>query len=163
MRKVVLAGAAVVVLLAACGGDDDKTTAGSGSASTPAATTPAQTPTQDATSAPAGDAPVQLEGNVTIHDSVDLPASGEIEMEVDDSYFEPTFVKAKAGAKVTVKLHREGDLPHTFTIDDPKIDESLPAGAADKTVTFTMPDSGFVNFYCKLHKGGGMQGAFYVG
>lgn len=161
MRKVVLAGAAVVVLLAACGGDDDKP-AGSGGTSAPAATTPAQTPTE-ATSEPAGDAPVQLEGKVDIHASADLPAGGEIELEVADSYFEPTFVKAKAGSKVTAKLHVEGELPHTFTIDDPKIDENLPTDVADKTVTFTMPDSGFVNFYCKIHRSLGMQGAFYVG
>jgi plastocyanin len=38
----------------------------------------------------------------------------------------------------------------------------LEAGAT-ATVTFTMPASGHLNFYCKFHKATGMQGAFYVG
>jgi plastocyanin len=154
MRTVVAAGAAAIVLLAGCGSDDKETAGGSGSGSTPAAGT--------TTAAVGGEAPVKLDGAVTVKASADLPDSGELELEVDDSYFEPTFVKAKAGSKVTVKLKREGTLPHTFTIDDAKVDQMLEAGAT-ATVTFTMPASGHLNFYCKFHKATGMQGAFYVG
>lgn len=157
MRTVIAAGAAAIVLLTACGSDDDNKAAGPGSASTPAAGT-----TTGAAASPDESAPVKLEGKVDVHDGADLPDSGEIEMEVDDSYFEPTFVKAKAGAKVTVKLRREGTLPHTFTIDEVKVDQMLDAGST-ATVNFTMPASGHLNFYCKFHRAGGMQGAFYIG
>jgi plastocyanin len=161
MRKVVAAGAAAIVLLAGCGSDDDTPTSGSGT--TPAASAPAATATsKTAEPSPDESAAVKLEGKVTVHDSADLPASGEIEMEVDDSYFEPTFVKTTAGAKVTVKLRREGSLPHTFTIDKVKVDQMLEPEAT-ATVSFTMPDSGHLNFYCKFHRATGMQGAFYVG
>jgi plastocyanin len=161
MRKVVATGvAALLLLLAGCGSDGDDKAAGSASGSTPA---PAATSASPSETASADDEmPVQLEGNVTVHDSADLPDSGQIEMEVDDSYFEPTFVKTKAGAKVTVTLKREGSLPHTFTIDEVKVDKTL-APETTTTVSFDMPASGHLNFYCKFHRAGGMQGAFYVG
>jgi plastocyanin len=161
MRKLVVAGVALLALLAGCGSDNKESSSasgsGSGSGSTPAASTPAAS-----ASASGEPAPVTLDGQVTNKGGADLPADGKISMEVDDRYFEPTFVKAKAGQEVTVELESEGEQPHTFTIDAAKVDQSVAAGAKHE-VTFTMPASGFLNFYCRFHRGGGMQGAFYIG
>jgi len=133
----VVVGAAL--LLAGCGDDGDDA----------------------ATSANEQAPPVSLEGRVTDHGTEDLGDATTLEMELDDEYFAPTFVNAPAGATVTVTLHNEGDLPHTFTIDDLGIDEQL-SGGQTKTVEVTLPDSGNAAFYCRFHVSSGMQGAFVV-
>jgi plastocyanin len=84
--------------------------------------------------------------------------SGEAEVELDDFYFEPTVLKGKPGAKVTLELKNEGKTEHNFSIDDQMIDQDLEAGESAK-VTVTIPQSGEVSFYCKYHKSQGMAGA----
>ena len=109
-------------------------------------------------------APVALQGIVNQKETKDLTASGaevELSLEIDDFYFNPTFIKATPGAKVNVELENEGDNQHTFTIDAPKVDETLDPGKKIE-VTFTLPSTGAVSFYCRFHKAQGMQGAFYV-
>ena len=87
---------------------------------------------------------------------------GDLEMELDDFYFGPTFVTGPAGAKVKVDLSNEGEKAHTFTIDSAKIDQRLDPGQK-ATVEVTLPASGNLAFYCKFHVSGGMQGAFTIG
>jgi plastocyanin len=113
--------------------------------------------TDTAASAP----PVSLAGQVTDHGTTDLGDATELDLELDDQYFAPTFIEAPAGTSVKVTLENEGDLPHTFTIDDAGIDQELQGGAT-ATVDVTMPDSGSLAFYCRFHVSAGMQGAFVV-
>src|SRR5690606_31157637 len=84
-----------------------------------------------------------------------------LEMELDDQYFAPTFVDASGGQTITVTLTNEGELPHTFTVDELGIDEEL-SGGESKTVEVALPDSGQMVFYCRFHVNAGMQGAFVV-
>ena len=145
MRRSFAVGSAVAMLLtgsllSACGDDDSDTTSGP---------------------SPAGDAPVSLPGSVADHGSGDVSDAGALELELDDQYFAPTFVNAPAGATVEVTLTNEGDLPHTFTIDGAGVDEQLDGGES-ATVDVTMPASGSLRFYCRLHVAAGMQGAFVV-
>ncbi len=75
--------------------------------------------------------------------------------------FDPTFVKAKPGARVTVTF--EGPtFRHNFYIDALGLRHEIPA-EKDTTASFTLPSSGPVIFYCAVpnHRRGGMQGAFY--
>lgn len=107
-------------------------------------------------------APVSLSGQTNKHGIKDLSGTSNpsIEIEQDDSYFGPTFIKADPGATVKVELKNDGKNQHTFTIDELKIDEALsPEGTKD--LTFTLPSSGVVRFYCRFHQDQGMQGAFY--
>ncbi|MET0902518.1 MAG: cupredoxin domain-containing protein [Acidimicrobiales bacterium] len=134
MRKILLIGAALVLVTVACGDDDD----GGGS----------------------GEAPVELEGTVNDEGSGEV-SDGEVEMELDDFYFGPTFTQAEAGSTVTVSLFNEGDTTHTFTIDSLGIDEEL-APEATLEVEVTLPESGAVRYYCRFHADQGMQGAFYA-
>lgn len=65
-------------------------------------------------------APVQLSGAVNNHGTKDLSAQGpavQFELEQDDFYFEPTFVKSTKSAKVKVEIKNEGKTSHTFTIE----------------------------------------------
>lgn len=112
---------------------------------------------------PGGGAPVTLSGTVNDRGTTDLRPAGatiDVRLEQDDFSFAPTFLQATPGASVKVRLENVGQNPHTFTIDDPKVDQEVqPDG--NTVVTFTLPSSGVANFYCRFHRGSGMQGAFY--
>ena len=137
---------ACVVALTGCGGDDTTSPSGSGPASS------------TSSSAPAGP-PVALEGKVNDHGTGDV-TSGTLAVELDDSYFAPTYIKGTPGANITLDLTNEGALPHTFTVDSPKVDVTVPAGGTGKAA-FKLPASGALAFYCKFHQQGGMQGAIF--
>jgi plastocyanin len=79
------------------------------------------------------------------------------QVELYDNYFQPKTISGKPGAKVTVELKNEGKAEHTFTIDSQKVDDEVKPGKTAK-VTFTIPKSGSMAFYCKYHKAAGMTG-----
>jgi plastocyanin len=147
MRRLTTLGILAVTVLAACGGN------GGGTAQ--------KTATQKATTATTGGPPVSLAGTVNDHGTKTLTGT-ELEMELDDFYFGPTFVKAPGGTTVKVALENEGKAPHTFTIDALGVDKVLQPGEK-ATVTVALPAGGTVAFYCRFHKASGMQGAFAVG
>jgi plastocyanin len=163
LRLGVGAGAmALVLVAAACGGDNkpsssSDTTSASGSGSGSGSGSASGT----ASSAPSGSAAVSLPGKVNDHGTKAVTDGGELEMELDDFYFGPTFVTGPAGAKVTIDLSNEGQKNHTFTIDSAKIDTQVNPGQK-ATVEVTLPASGTLAFYCKFHIDAGMQGAFSV-
>ncbi|MGH9224678.1 MAG: cupredoxin domain-containing protein [Acidimicrobiales bacterium] len=136
MRRVMVVIVAAALALAGCGGDADE--------AEPAA-------------AGSGAPPVSLEGAVSDHGT--KTASARMEVELDDFYFGPTYIKATPGQRITVELHNEGDAPHTFTLGT--IDEELQPGAK-RTITVTAPQSGSVTFTCRFHLLQGMQGAIFV-
>lgn len=104
-------------------------------------------------------APVKLPGTTNDHGT--KTAKDGITVEADDFYFNPTFLTATAGQKVTVELTNEGSARHTFTSEVMGVDIELAPGAK-RTVTITAPASGFTEFHCRFHQGQGMQGAVYV-
>ena len=108
--------------------------------------------------------PVSISGKVNAKGKKDVSGktSATIEIEQDNYYFGPTFVKASPGEKITVELKNEGNTTHTFTSDSLGVDKEL---APDKTakVTFTVPSSGTAfEFHCSIHQDLGMQGAVYT-
>jgi plastocyanin len=107
-----------------------------------------------------GGAPVKLQGTVN-KGATGTVSNGEVEIELDNFYFGPTYTKADAGSTVTVKLENEGDATHTFTIDSLNIDEEVAPGATAE-VEVKLPASGAIRYYCRFHAGQGMQGAFYA-
>ncbi len=94
MRKLALVTAlilSVVVGLAACSSDSSDSSGSSGSSTTKAA----------------AKAPVSLSGTVNNKGTKDISADGataKIEVEADNFYFNPTFIKAAPSQKVTVEL-----------------------------------------------------------
>ncbi|HYZ91217.1 MAG TPA: cupredoxin domain-containing protein [Actinomycetota bacterium] len=83
----------------------------------------------------------------------------EAELELDNFYFEPTFIKSPGDAKATLELHNEGSVPHTFTVDALNIDEELEPDAT-KTITVEIGTETRYEFYCRFHRDQGMSGAF---
>jgi plastocyanin len=108
-----------------------------------------------------GSAPVSLSGTVNDHGTKDLKGKDETEVEIDDFYFGPTYLKVANGATVKLELSNEGKNQHTFTAPALGVDETLAPGAS-KDVTVTMPAAGAVGFFCRFHQGQGMQGALYA-
>jgi plastocyanin len=162
LRSGVGAGAMALVLLASACGGDNKPSSSSGTTSASGSGSGSGSASGTASSAPAGSAPVSLPGTVNEHGSSTVKDGGDLEMELDDFYFGPTFITGPAGAKVKVDLTNEGEKSHTFTIDSAKIDQQLDPGAK-ATVEVTLPASGSLAFYCRFHVSGGMQGAFTIG
>ncbi len=109
-------------------------------------------------------APVKLGQKVTSKGTKDVSSKSKatVEVELDDKYFNPTFIKAKAGEKITFELKNEGELEHNFTSDDLSIDKDLKPGKSAK-FTVTVPSSGAVfQFHCEYHGPSGMVGAVYT-
>ncbi len=80
-----------------------------------------------------------------------------LEVELDDFYFSPTVVTGTPGQSLKLELKNEGTALHNFTLADQSIDEDVTAGE-DVNVTVTIPQSGFVEFFCKYHRAIGMVG-----
>jgi plastocyanin len=97
------------------------------------------------------------------HGTEDVTGASQIELELDDFYFEPTVLEGEAGQTLTVDLFNEGDAAHTFTVDSLGVDETLQPGDEGLTAEVTFPDSGALLFYCRFHAGGGMRGGLSVG
>jgi len=102
---------------------------------------------------------VSLPGKTNDH-GTKSPDGNELEVELDDFYFGPTFVKATPGQTLTLHLKNEGSTTHTFTSAALGVDKTLQAGeSAD--VQVTLPQTGATEFHCSFHQSIGMQGAFF--
>lgn len=156
MRKVTTVMVAVLLAggLAACGSSSDdssssKAASGGSSSSTSTTTLPG----------------ALLSGKVNDKGTKDVASKGttDLGLEADDFYFEPTYVKAAPGQRITIELENEGKATHTFTSSALGIDTTL-APDAKREVTVTMPmAAGLVEFHCNFHAAMGMRGAFVVG
>ena len=108
--------------------------------------------------------PVTLNGKVNAKGTKDVSAksSASLEIEADDYYFSPTFVKVKPGEKVTITFKNEGKATHTFTSTALSMDQQVSAGKSAK-FTLTVPSTGAAfQFHCNFHESMGMQGAFFT-
>jgi plastocyanin len=83
----------------------------------------------------------------------------DVELELDNFYFEPTFIKSPGDATAMITLKNEGDVAHTFTADELDIDEELQPGAS-KEIEVAIGTETRYEFYCRFHQGQGMRGAF---
>jgi plastocyanin len=150
MRKILATTAVtagMVLAVAACS---------SGGSSSSSTTTKATTQTPAAL--------VKLPGKTTNKGTADLSTKGAAtttEVEIDDYYFKPTFLKVAPGQKITLELKNEGKATHTFTSTQLGVDKEMPP-ASKATITVTVPMSGNAMFFCRFHQSLGMQGAFAV-
>lgn len=151
MRKVHLLALMTMLSLAAvaCGGDNDITPR-AGDTTSPGGTLPQPT---------ANSSPLNNQG------TMDATAMSKfsLELELDDSYFKPTFIKGTAGQTLNIELENEGPLPHTFTISALNVDHQVAPGTTVE-IDLTLPSGTTdVAFFCRFHAGGGMRGAFFFG
>lgn len=152
MRRLSIVLAVVATAAVGCGDNTDTGTVVS----------PAPVATGSPEESPTGSPPVTLSGQVNDHGSETLTGmSAELELELDNFYFEPTFVRADRGARISAKLKNEGSVPHTFTIDSLRIDRTLQPDQEAELMVNLPTAAAPLTFYCKFHRAQGMQGAFY--
>jgi plastocyanin len=92
----------------------------------------------------------------------DISSMSDVTIELDDNYFEPTFMKVKDGQKLSIELENEGSNQHTFTITGLNIDQTVDAGQK-KEIEITFSGTSDIAFFCRFHGAGGMRGAFFFG
>jgi plastocyanin len=96
------------------------------------------------------------------HGTKDVRALSKLELEADDYYFSPTFLRGKPGQKLTLLVESEARTLHNLSISSLGIDKDIPPkGKVRLEVTF--PASGVLAFTCKFHGGLGMNGQLLTG
>ncbi len=132
---------------------------------------PGPAPTASAPAVPAGSAsPVgpggqsATPGKLTIsdHGTKEVKGQAERELEADDYYFKPTFLRGAPGQTLRLEIENESSTLHNISIPEQHIDKDIPPkGKVEVEVTF--PPSGVVRFFCKFHAALGMSGALLTG
>ena len=126
-----------------------------------AATTPAPV---RAAAAPSGTSKSTTLDGVTYadHGTKDVRNRSRLELEADDYYFSPTFLRGKPGQKLTLVVESEASTLHNISIPALGIDKDIPPkGKVQFDVTF--PASGVLAFSCKFHGPLGMNGQLLAG
>jgi YVTN family beta-propeller protein len=96
------------------------------------------------------------------HGTREVKGLAELDLEADDYYFKPTFLRGEPGQRLNLEVENESGTLHNVSIPSQNIDLDIPPrGKADVVVTF--PPSGIVPFFCKFHKALGMSGELQVG
>ena len=96
------------------------------------------------------------------HGTKEVKGQTELELEADDYYFAPTFLRGEPGQRLKLEIDNESSMLHNLSISAQSIDQDVPPkGKVEVEITF--PPSGAVPFFCKFHAALGMRGAFLVG
>ncbi len=96
------------------------------------------------------------------HGTKDVRKLSKLELEADDYYFGPTFLRGNPGQKLTLMIENEVGTLHNITIPALGVDKDIPPrGKVQLDVTF--PASGVLTFSCKFHGPLGMAGMLKVG
>jgi plastocyanin len=85
----------------------------------------------------------------------------DVSLEVDNFYFKPTVLKGSAGQQIKLELENESGTLHNFTLSDQNINQDIQPNQKVE-VTVTLPQSGFLEFFCRFHKASGMVGELSV-
>ena len=96
------------------------------------------------------------------HGTKDVRTRSKLELEADDYYFSPTFLRGKPGQKLAVTVESEAGTLHNLSIPALGIDKDIPPKGKVQ-VELTFPASGVLAFSCKFHGPLGMNGQLLAG
>jgi YVTN family beta-propeller protein len=125
------------------------------------ATSPA---TGGASPAPTSGGQATAAGGVAFSDHGTKTVRGQarLELEADDYYFKPTFLRGVPGQALRLEIENESGTLHNLSIPALRIDRDVPPrGTVAVDVIF--PASGSLRFYCKFHAALGMNGELRTG
>lgn len=92
--------------------------------------------------------------------SADSPQDVANTVQMRDFAFAPNELQVPSGA-TTLKVQNAGSARHTFTMDEPSTDQEVSAGS-NADVSLDLPEPGEYVFYCRFHRGSGMEGKLVV-
>lgn len=92
----------------------------------------------------------------------DVTGLAELDLEADEYYFEPAFLRGTPGQKLKLEIENGSSTLHSFTIPEQKLDMNIPP-KGKVAVEVTFPPSGVVRFFCRFHSALGMEGELLTG
>jgi plastocyanin len=92
----------------------------------------------------------------------DVSGLAEVDLEADEYYFDPAFLRGTPGQKLKLEIENESSTLHSFTIPEQKLDMDIPP-KGKVVVEVTFPPSGVVRFFCRFHSELGMEGELMTG
>ena len=84
-------------------------------------------------------------------------------MDAGDFYFKGTFLRGKPGQTLRLEIKNVSQQLHNFSIVGQEIDRDLPPDDQRVEIQVTLPESGALRFFCKLHADRGMNGQLLAG
>src|SRR5262245_3971167 len=96
------------------------------------------------------------------HGTKDVKGQAELELEADDYYFAPTFLRGEPGQKLTLEIENESGTLHNISLPEQHIDRDIPPKGKVK-VEVTIPPSGALHCFCTFHGALGMNGELLAG
>ena len=60
------------------------------------------------------------------HGTKDVKGQGELDLEADNYYFAPTFLRGMPGQKLKLEIENESSTLHSFSIPEQKLDMDIP-------------------------------------
>lgn len=97
----------------------------------------------------AGPAETTASADTATDAPTDGPADEVIAVQAADFAFDKASISAPAGSTVEIDFSNDGQVTHTFTVDELGVDLLLSGGESG-TLQFTFPDESF-EFYCRIH------------
>ncbi len=94
---------------------------------------------------------------VSNHGTKDVKNLTALDVEVNDYYFQPTFLQGWPGQRLTLTIENESATLHNFSIPEQQLDKDIPPNS-NVSVRVMFPQSGTALFFCKIHGPLGMQG-----
>jgi YVTN family beta-propeller protein len=107
--------------------------------------------------------PLKL-GSLTFadHGTKDVSGQAAVEVEADDYYFSPTFIRGVPGQTLTLEIENESSTMHNLSVPGQAVDRDVPPKQTVR-VDVVFPASGVVAFHCKFHSALGMNGELLAG
>ena len=96
------------------------------------------------------------------HGTKDVKGQGALDLEADNYYFEPTFLRGTPGQKIKLEIKNDSATLHNFSIPEQNLDVNIPR-KGKVVVEITFPSSGVVAYFCKFHVSRGMNGELLTG
>ena len=76
----------------------------------------------------------------------DVTGLAEADLEADEYYFEPAFLRGTPGQKLRLEIENESSTLHSFTVPEQKLDMDIPP-KKKVAVEVIFPPSGVVRFF----------------
>jgi YVTN family beta-propeller protein len=96
------------------------------------------------------------------HGTKDVRNLSTLELEADDYYFSPTFLRGKPGQKLTLLVENEASALHNISIPALGVDKDIPPKGKVR-VDVTFPATGTLAVSCKFHSSLGMNSQLLTG